>query len=368
MATREVVTLKDGAQRFKYKVRRKLPDGRTLTRVKQFRTDSAGKRWARALEAKIDACKPVPGRRVEQRSFRDLTTRYRAEVLPGYDAKEHQLRSTRLAWWEDQLGAIPLIALRRSHLLECLGALERGEGTPRGPVGPATRNRYIGVLRHVFFVAMRWEWMEHNPASRLSRPKKDQEPPGRVRFLSDSEREALLGACAKSRSRRLAPLVTLALLTGCRRGELLGLRWGDIDWHRRQLALVGDDGSRHTKSRHGRSVPLSASAVEVLHELKRVRHVGSDLVFANRRGVAVFPRQAFAHALEVAGIEDFRFHDLRHTFASCLLMSGASLPELAEALGHKTLAMVKRYAHLSRSHALSVVDRMDARLQTDGFG
>jgi integrase len=91
-------------------------------------------------------------------------------------------------------------------------------------------------------------------------------------------------------------------------------------------------------------------------------------VFVSRNGCATVPRAAFDHALKAAEIEDFRFHDLRQTFASYLLMSGASLAELAETLGHRILAMVKRYARPSCSHALSVVDRMDARLTDRGFG
>ena len=141
-----------------------------------------------------------------------------------------------------------------------------------------------------------------------------------------------------------------------------------MDWQRRQIALPGDDGKQRTKNRQGRSVALTASAVELLRELAKLRRVDTDLVFANKAGKAIFPRRAFNRAIKAAELADFRFHDLRHTFASYLLMSGASLAELAEALGHKTLAMVKRYAHLSRSHAASVVNRMEQRLNDGGFG
>jgi hypothetical protein len=87
MATREIVQLADGTKRYKYKIRRKLADGRTVTRVKQFRTDTAGERWARRLEVEIDAGKNVPALETEQRSFGDLARRYRTEMLPGYDAR-----------------------------------------------------------------------------------------------------------------------------------------------------------------------------------------------------------------------------------------------------------------------------------------
>jgi len=361
--------LKDGSRRFKYKIRRRLPDGRMLTRVQQFRTDKAGKRWARRLEAQLDDGKFVDSRPGEQRTMAELFARYRAEVVPGYSERERRTRETKLAWWEKRLGAIRLVALRRAHLLEGLVALENGVGTPSGrPLSPPTRRRYIAAIQHVLTQAIRWEWLETSPAFKLARPGKDKESPGRIRYLSDDERERLLAACEAQRERRLAPLVQLAILTGCRQGELLSLRWGDIDWRRRQLALVGDDGTRRTKNREGRGVPLTASAIEVLRRLRQCQVGESELVFANRRGKAPFPRQAFLQAVLEAGIENFRFHDLRHTFASYLLMSGASLAELAEALGHKTLAMVKRYSHISRSHAATVVDRMEARLKSGGFG
>ena len=174
--------------------------------MRHFRTDKAGERWARSLEAQIDTGKTVPTRTQTRRTFGDLCARYRRDVLPDCEIKEQRLRDTRLTWWEERLASIPLVGLRRVDRLELLADLEHGRGTPKGkPVGPATRNRYIGVLRHVLGMAVRWEWLEHNPASRLSRPKRDQEPPGRARYLSNEERERLLAECETSRCRVLAP-------------------------------------------------------------------------------------------------------------------------------------------------------------------
>ncbi len=369
MATREVIELEDGSRRYKYKIRRRLPDGRILTRVKQFSTDNAGKRWSRRLEAQIDAGTIVREPENPRQRVGNLIERYRRDGVPSYGPKEQKRRRTRLSWWEKHLKTVRLAALRRSHLLELIPLLERAEGTPSGrPLTAATRRRYIAAIQHVLSVAIHWAWLETSPATRLARLGKDQEPPGRVRFLSDTERDHLLEICAQQPECRLAPLVKLAILTGCRQGEWMGLRWGDIEGQRRQLALVGDDGTRRTKNREGRSIALTQSAVAVLKQLHRDRNPDSNLVFANRHGKATFPRDAFDKAVREAEIENFRFHDLRHTFARYLLMSGASLAELAEALGHKTLSMVKRYAHLSRSHAASVVDRMEARLEGGGFG
>jgi integrase len=172
-----------------------------------------------------------------------------------------------------------------------------------------------------------------------------------VRYLSPEERGRLLLACQRSSESRLYPLVVVALGTGGRQGELLDLRWGEVDLARGQAVVDGKNGER-------RALALIGPTAAALRDLARVRRLGTDLVFASFRGVAAFPRKAWERALADSKVQDFHFHDLRHTFASYLAMSGASLPELAAALGHKTLAMVQRYAHLAPAHTAGVVRRM----------
>ena len=107
--------------------------------------------------------------------------------------------------------------------------------------------------------------------------------------------------------------------------------------------------------------PLAGPALDLLRELSRVRRIDTDLVFAGPDGRAIFPRKPWERALTAAQIDDFRFHDLRHTAASYLAMSGATLAEIAEVLGHKTLEMVKRYSHLTDQHTSKVVARMNEK-------
>lgn len=192
--------------------------------------------------------------------------------------------------------------------------------------------------------------MDDNPCARVVRPK---EPRGRVRFLDEDERHRLLTACQASRKRRLYPFVVLALCTGARRGELLGLRWYDVDLDR-GVAIV-----HHSKNGDRRGLAITGLAAQVLEQWRTCRRTGCDLVFHNRHGKPTFPRHAWMEALAAAEVGDFRFHDLRHSFASYLAMSGATLAELAEAMGHKTLAMVKRYAHLTEGHTKRVIARMN---------
>jgi integrase len=178
-----------------------------------------------------------------------------------------------------------------------------------------------------------------------------------VRFLDDAERERLLTACRESASPDLYPAVLLALSTGARQQEIIGLRWPQVDLARRMATL------HETKNGERRVLPLAGPALDLLRERAKVRRIDSDLVFPGRTDPTkpVDLRTPFETALKRAGIADFHWHDLRHTAASYLAMNGASLAEIAEILGHKTLAMVKRYAHLSEAHTASVVEKMNAR-------
>lgn len=189
--------------------------------------------------------------------------------------------------------------------------------------------------------------------------KKPSEPRGRVRFLSDEEREALLQACRDSSNPWLYLAVVVALSTGMRNGELMSLSWKDVDLKAGRIVL------HETKNGERRVVPLAGPALSLLKEHAKVRRLDTDLLFpANKKQEdgTIRPidlRTPWETALKRAGITDFHWHDLRHTAASYLAMNGASLAEIAEILGHKTLAMVKRYAHLSEAHTASVVERMN---------
>lgn len=229
-----------------------------------------------------------------------------------------------MRWWLRQLGDRKLNEITPPLIAEARDALGRDASPRAGAASEATRNRYLAVLSHAFSIAEKeWGWVDQNPCRKVRRSR---EARGRARFLSDPERERLLLACQKSSEPRLYPLVVLALATGARQGELLRLRWVDVDFERGQAVL------HHTKNSERRALPISRLTAEVLR------------------------------ALEVAEVEGFRFHDLRHSAASYLAMSGATLAEIAEVLGHKTLAMVKRYSHLTDQHTQSVVERMNGRI------
>jgi integrase len=180
-----------------------------------------------------------------------------------------------------------------------------------------------------------------------------------VRFLSDDELPAFLKACRESTNSHLYLAVVLALTTGGRQSEVMGLRWAQIDLKRR-TAMLGD-----TKNGDARALPLSGEAVALLQERAKVRCLDDDRLFPAKAGSKspfVDLRAPFASALEAAKITDFHWHDLRHTAASYLAMAGTSPLEIAKVLGHRTMAMVARYSHLSPGRVVELGDLLAERM------
>jgi integrase len=265
-------------------------------------------------------------------------------VLPAVSAGTARWREVHLAWWETRLGHLPLGEVTPARLVEARDDLAQSRG-------PRTTRGYLATIEHAFKLAVEeWLWLEASPMARVRKPK---EPRGRVRFLSDDERHRLLDACRASHNRYLYPLVLLGLLTGCRKGELLGLHWSQVDFKRAMIVL------EHTKNGDRRSVPLVLQAESVLREHGRLRRLDSPLVFPrsdNRAPIDI--RYSWHHALTAAEIDDFRMHDLRHSCASALAASGASLLDIAQILGHRSLDMTRRYAHLTEDHTRRTLERM----------
>jgi integrase len=213
----------------------------------------------------------------------------------------------------------------------------------------AAVNRPLALLRHLLRLACdEWEVLPTVPKIRL-----EKESQGRLRWLTPEEAAKLLEKCRAQNNPNLVDLVELALYTGMRQGELLGLTWDRVDRARGVVLL------ERTKSGRRREVPLNGPADAIL--ARRAADGPRDgLVFGTQSWYAF--RGHWEAAVEAAGLEDFRFHDLRHTFASWAVQRGATLPELKDLLGHSSLAMVMRYAHLSPEHLRSAVARLDTVL------
>jgi integrase len=211
-------------------------------------------------------------------------------------------------------------------------------------LSPAAVNRPLALLRHLLRLARRWKVLAEVPEIDLER-----EPQGRLRWLTPEDAQRLLAACKESRNPVLADLVEFALFTGLRQGEALNLTWDDVDRARGVIRL------EITKSGYRREVPLSGAADAVL--ARRLTNDRKTYVFGSQKRDTF--RTAWEAAVKRAKIDDFRFHDLRHTFASWLIQRGRSLKEVQEALGHRTIAMTMRYSHLGPDHLRAAVAVLD---------
>lgn len=230
---------------------------------------------------------------------------------------------------------------------------ERSAGLSRlkRPVTPATVNRELALIRHMLRLGEEWGYLDKAPRVRMGK-----EPEGRLRFLSEDEAVRLLKAAGESQNPYLTAIVTTGLHTGMRRGEILGLAWERVDFARGVLLV------ERTKSSRRREIPMNRAVYDVLEPLaadaRRAlpapspgerRRDPEGLIFRKKASGAAWGsiRTAFERACVEAKVFDFRFHDLRHTCASWLVMRGRSLKEVQELLGHQTFAMTLRYAHLS---------------------
>jgi integrase len=218
----------------------------------------------------------------------------------------------------------------------------------RDGVANATINRALEVVRRILHLARdEWGWLERFPRIRMLR-----EPKRRIRFLSREEADRLINALPP----HLQPVVQFALATGCRMGEILNLEWCRVDFARRVAWL--DPGT--TKNGDGRGLPLNKEALLSLRQVKG-HHERWCFTYKGKRMDRV--GSSWKRTLKRLGITDFRFHDLRHTWASWHVMNGTSLQELMELGGWKSYEMVLRYAHLAPEHLAEAAARIERRLE-----
>ena len=350
MANIEKRTSKDGKTSYRVKVRLKGFSTQTAT----FKRKTDADKWVQQIESAIREGRHFKTTESKRRTLAEMIDRYIKDTLPT-KPKNSKNTLLHLNWWKDELGAFCLADVSPAIIAEKRDHLASGITKRNTKRSPSTVVRYMAALSHAFTLAVKeWGWLDDSPMRRVTKPK---EPRGRVRFLSDDERSRLLSECQKSESQYLYPAVVLALSTGARKMEILGLCWKDIDYNRQIITL------HETKNGERRILPLTGHAFELIKDLSKIRHVSCELVFPGKNlQTPVDLRTPFENAVKRAEIADFRWHDLRHCCASYLVMNGASLAEIAEILGHKTLQMVKRYAHLSEAHTSKVVARMNEKI------
>lgn len=331
-----------------YQAQVRLAGHRQVTKTFKRQSDAAA--WARDLESKLSKGEAADSE-AERRTLAEAADKY-LETHPGI-ARDHRRV---VEWWKDTHGRRKLSKVNGPWLTQIRDELAAG-AYKVGPKGhqterqrkPGTVNRSLTYLLTVTSYCVEIGWMVRSPkVKKLTEGK-------RVRFLSDAELAGLTVELAKCKERVLLPFVYCALSSGARAGELLSLEWKDVD-------LAKGVATIHTsKNTEGRKLYFRGKALEYLREFAKVRVLGSPGVFLLNSGAPLTVSKygkLFRDALADAEIEDFRFHDLRHTAASYLAQNGATLLEIQQVLGHKSPTMTARYAHLVESHVEAVVDRV----------
>jgi integrase len=295
--------------------------------TKTFDNRTHAQQWARSVESDLDKGIVVDRRTAQRLSLAEVLERYRREVTPTKRGSlDENLRLKAMA--QRPFARIRMSALTSSHL-----AAYRDERLK--VVSGATVNREFSVLSHAIDTARR-EWDVYLPANPCTLVRRPPQGRARNRRLQGDEEPRLLAACRDARNVWLAHFVALAIETGMRRGELLGLQWPNVDLARRVAFLA------LTKNGESRGVPLSSRAVAVLRGMPSSP---TGRVFGDLTKEAL--KQSFKRAVRRAGISGLHLHDLRHEATSRFFEKGLNVMEVASVTGHKTLQMLKRYTHLS---------------------
>jgi integrase len=315
--------IRRGERQWQVRVRRK-----SIRAGATFETKARAIVWARQVEAQIDAGRFQSGMlEAERITLHQALDRYLVEIVARKKGVRQNTGIVR-AWQRGPLAQKSLASIRSSDIASWRDAKLKH-------VGPQTVLHHLNVLSHLYRVAIA-DWGLETLANPVARINKPAVPRGRERRLRGDEERKLLVACNASASIWLGPLIRLALATAMRQSELVGLCWPQITLADRTILL------KDTKNGEPRTVPLSTAAVQVLSS---ICSTDREKVFSIQTGRAV--SHAFSKACKVAGILDLRFHDLRHE-ATSRLFENTNLRdvEIASITGHKSMEMLKRYAHL----------------------
>jgi len=298
---------------------------------KSFHVRKDADAWARQMEVQADRSDlPVDAKVLERITLGEVVERYRDSVSVkkrGYDVE----RIVLTAFLRHPICRKPLAQLRTEHF-----AAYRDERLMT--IQASTLKRELSPLHNLFEVA-RDEWGLPLPENPLDRLRLKLPPQRRERRLKDGEWERLVSAARHCRNPLILPIIRIAVATGMRRGEILGLRWEHVDRERRSLLIP------QTKNGHARILPLTKDAAEVLVGVVRTH----DRIFP-LTGNAF--RLAWDRLRARAGVNDLHFHDLRHEAISRFFERGLSVPEVALISGHRDARMLFRYAHPLRSEII----------------
>jgi integrase len=321
-------SLKAGGVRYQAEVR--LKGHPILTAMFDRKTDA--KNWIHKVEADIRCGRHQLYSKSMRNTFTQAVDRYCQEQSVSVTKKGH------LDWWQRELGPLYLQDIRSSIISEKKQKLLT-ETNLKGTIRTkSTCNRYLATLSHLISVCVKqWEWAIENPVRKISREK---EPRERTRFLTSDERSRFLESCKKSENPYLFTFIVLLLSTGCRYNEVRSLKWTDTDLTQGKITIT------RSKNSDMRSVPIRGIALDLLRDLS-AKSLSLGYIFPGKdKSKPLEFRRALRTAIKLAGLKGFRPHDCRHSYATEMLAQGLSLGEIGHLLGHRSVSMTRRYAHL----------------------
>jgi integrase len=268
------------------------------------------------------------------------------EYLDYYRAnrRPHSVRRHEISWRAIQ----PVFGSKRLEEISPFDLERYRRHRKQAGRNDVTINRELAFLRNLYTMAITWGKATDNPVKKVRFAREDN---GRIRMLSPDEETRLLAHCGS----QLKPLVLAALHTGFRASELLSLTAEDVSFDRQMITVRAG----YAKNGESRSVPMNKILTETLKAI-RIDGLFGGVIFRSQKGTPYRSfRTSFERAVKKAGITDFTFHDLRHTFASRLVMAGVDLPTVKELMGHKHINMTLRYTHLSSNHKQRAVDTLE---------
>ena len=299
---------------------------------KSLETDD--RRLAQAIEAKIRAeiaegkffDKPVG----QSKTFKDMMEKFMQEHAPKVSKNMQKSYASSLKHLAIFLGNSKLSDIKPKLISE-YKVLRKNKG-----IKPATINRELAMLSKAFNLAVKeWEWVKDNPVSRVPKEKEDNE---RDRWLNAEDEKRLL----ENSLSWLKDIIIFDLNTGLRQDELLSLQWSRVDLFRKIIII------QESKNGKPRTIPLNQIALDILMGKSKIRNLKRDLVFLSNMSTKIDRhnlRRAFNIALDKTGIQNFHFHDLRHTFATRLAQRGIDIYKISRLLGHQDIRMTQRYSH-----------------------
>ena len=332
--------------------------------TKTFKKKSDAQNWAEPIEQAMKKGTYIENNIViDTNDFRqniilmsDLITYFKENIAQErYSSPEKY--NVMFQWWSDKIGSIKVRELSASMLSSCKQILATEKITKKGKEvvrGNNTINKYLMCISAILTYAVKeLELINVNPMSKI---KLMQKPTGRTRFLSDAEIEKLKAVC-KEHSDMLHLFFLLLLKTGGRFNEVRHLEIKDVDYSNNKVYFID------TKNKTHRGVHVDKNTLALLSEYLEKNNINDGYIFSSiKRGVELCDMKGIMEqAIRKAGIQDFHIHDIRHTTASILARNGASLLEIAEILGQKSLTVARRYSHLTIKHTeellSSIMDR-----------